>query len=86
MVHVTICETETGRAATGANRTYCLQAWQGEGEGQGDGESGELQDDDASQQESTCGSEQQTGSAGGHHQTERSQNQRDLNQKVRSPP
>lgn len=65
------------------NGTCCLQTWQGQGEE----ESGEQKDtDDDSQQESTSASPQQPGAAGSHQQTERSQNQRDLNHKVSLPP
>ena len=53
----------------------CLQTWQGP--------SDEHSDDEA-QQESASASQQQSGSAGSLQQTERAQNQRDLNHKVTS--
>lgn len=79
-LYITMHKTETSQVAS-ADTTYCLQAWQEQGEGEGDGS--EDRDDD-SQQEGAPATPQLAGSAGGHQQTERSQNHRDLNHKVDS--
>lgn len=66
------------------NGTWCLQAWQGQGDEESDEDN--ATEHAASQQESTSASSQQAGAGGISQQTERSQNQRDLNHKVSLPP